>query len=315
MTVYLVRHAKAGSRRELVAATTTCGRCRARGTPGRAASPTALARRRRSPGSCRARTSRCVQTVEPLAEHDSASPSTSRTRWPRARTVTEAVELFEKLARENAVLCSHGDVLGELLDVPRRPRRAPRRLPAREGQRVGRRVRPRPRRPRRGTCRPPADAARARTVHVRAARARPLFTWIRHARWTTAHSSGGRAWHAHDDASRSSATRSTEAPLLPPLAHPARVRPEPSVAPLLRALADALEPVELVPSELRCSIGPDGCRLRVTLRGRPAAAPTSRACSPTCSAPRRGPSDAHARPERVTAAGGAAADPGRRPAP
>lgn len=40
--------------------------------------------------------------------------------------------------------------------------------------------------------------------------------------------------------------------------------PSDSVAPLLRAVADALEPVGLVPTELRCSIGPDGCRLRVT---------------------------------------------------
>ena len=37
-----------------------------------------------------------------------------------------------------------------------------------------------------------------------------------------------------------------------------------AMAPLLRALADALEPVALVPTELRPSIGPDGCRLRVT---------------------------------------------------
>jgi hypothetical protein len=40
--------------------------------------------------------------------------------------------------------------------------------------------------------------------------------------------------------------------------------PSESVAPVLRAVADALEPVGLEPTELRCSIGADGCRLRVT---------------------------------------------------
>jgi hypothetical protein len=53
-----------------------------------------------------------------------------------------------------------------------------------------------------------------------------------------------------------------------PLLRLSRIRlvfgPNASVAPLLRAVADALEPVGLEPSELRCSIGPDGCRLRVT---------------------------------------------------
>jgi len=46
--------------------------------------------------------------------------------------------------------------------------------------------------------------------------------------------------------------------------------PTDAVAPLLRALADALEPVALVPSDLRCSWGPDGCRLRVTCEIDPA---------------------------------------------
>ncbi|MFI5047578.1 MAG: hypothetical protein ACHQIG_10990 [Acidimicrobiia bacterium] len=53
-----------------------------------------------------------------------------------------------------------------------------------------------------------------------------------------------------------------------PLFRLSRVRlvfgPCDSVPPLLRALADALEPVALVPSEVRCSISHDGCRLRVT---------------------------------------------------
>ena len=46
--------------------------------------------------------------------------------------------------------------------------------------------------------------------------------------------------------------------------------PTDTVTPLLRALADALEPVGLVPSDLRCSLGPAGCRLRVTCEIDPA---------------------------------------------
>ena len=53
-----------------------------------------------------------------------------------------------------------------------------------------------------------------------------------------------------------------------PLLRLSRIRlvfgPDGSVAALLRAAADALEPVGLEPTELRCSIGADGCRLRVT---------------------------------------------------
>jgi len=37
-----------------------------------------------------------------------------------------------------------------------------------------------------------------------------------------------------------------------------------AMAPLLRALADVLEPIALVPTQLHPSIRPDGCRLRVT---------------------------------------------------
>jgi hypothetical protein len=46
--------------------------------------------------------------------------------------------------------------------------------------------------------------------------------------------------------------------------------PSDSLPPLLRALADALEPVGLVPIQLHCSIAPDGCRLRVTCELDPA---------------------------------------------
>ncbi len=53
----------------------------------------------------------------------------------------------------------------------------------------------------------------------------------------------------------------------PPL-HLSRVRlvfgPADSVPALLRALAEALDPLDVVPRELRCSIAADGCRLIVT---------------------------------------------------
>jgi hypothetical protein len=40
--------------------------------------------------------------------------------------------------------------------------------------------------------------------------------------------------------------------------------PADSVATLLRALADALDPLDVVPREVRCSITDEGCRLLVT---------------------------------------------------
>ena len=40
--------------------------------------------------------------------------------------------------------------------------------------------------------------------------------------------------------------------------------PADSVSELLRALAEALDPLDVVPHELRCSISAEGCRLLVT---------------------------------------------------
>jgi 8-oxo-dGTP diphosphatase len=62
---------------------------------------------------------RCSETVEPLAEqrHLSVEPSPS---LEEGAPLAEALRLMEKVADEPTVLCTHGDVLGELLDHFRR---------------------------------------------------------------------------------------------------------------------------------------------------------------------------------------------------
>src|SRR5215510_5478046 len=71
----------------------------------------------------------------------------------------------------------------------------------------------------------------------------------------------------HDDDEMAAVTRSLDSPFDTPV-RVSSVRlvfgPADHVSDLLRALADAFEPLELVPQEVRCSIGRDGCRLRVT---------------------------------------------------
>ncbi|MFI5047577.1 MAG: SixA phosphatase family protein [Acidimicrobiia bacterium] len=112
MTVYLVRHAKAGSRRNW----SGDDALRPLSRPGRrqvsdlttALGHLGVTRIVSSPYT------RCVQTVEPLAGAIGLTVDVSDALSEGA-PATEAVALFEKLARENAVLCSHGDVLGELL--------------------------------------------------------------------------------------------------------------------------------------------------------------------------------------------------------
>ena len=101
---------------QLVAATTTQ---RPLSKPGRQQSDEH--RRRRSPstrsrGSCRARTSGASQTVEPLASQLGV-PVDSRTRWPKARRSPSRRAARQARRASNAVLCTHGDVLGDLLDA------------------------------------------------------------------------------------------------------------------------------------------------------------------------------------------------------
>ena len=112
MTVYLVRHAKAGSRRnwsgdDAQRPLSRPGR-RQVAELGNVLGHAGITRIVSSPYT------RCVQTVEPLAAA-LGLPVDVSDALSEGAPAAEAVQLFEKLARENAVLCSHGDVLGDLL--------------------------------------------------------------------------------------------------------------------------------------------------------------------------------------------------------
>lgn len=112
MTVYLVRHAKAGSRRNWSGDDAE----RPLSRPG-SKQAEQLADALEHVGISRIVSSpfvRCVQTVEPVAGR-LRIPVDRSDALAEGATTAEAVELFEKLATENAVLCSHGDVLSDLL--------------------------------------------------------------------------------------------------------------------------------------------------------------------------------------------------------
>jgi broad specificity phosphatase PhoE len=111
MTVYLVRHAKAGSRDKWV------GRDEDR--------PLSKAGQRQADAMAHALQDgvtkivsspfvRCRQTVEPLAARRGVTIEAAD-ELAEGATLDDAVTLFDKVASENAVLCSHGDVIGALL--------------------------------------------------------------------------------------------------------------------------------------------------------------------------------------------------------
>jgi broad specificity phosphatase PhoE len=114
MTVklYLVRHGKAGSR----SAWQESDDLRPLSKPGRrqadaladAIGDKKIARVVSSPFV------RCRQTVEPLAER-ARVPVDLCDALAEGASLTDALRLIEKFARESTVLCSHGDVLGLLL--------------------------------------------------------------------------------------------------------------------------------------------------------------------------------------------------------
>jgi len=112
VTVYLVRHAKAGSRRNWSGDDAR----RPLSGPGRRQA-TAIADALADADVTRVVSSpyvRCVQTVGPLAERIGIPVDVSDALIEGA-AVADAVALLDKLARENVVLCSHGDVVGDLL--------------------------------------------------------------------------------------------------------------------------------------------------------------------------------------------------------
>ena len=113
MTLYVIRHADAGSRGSWVASDdqrplSRRGHGQAAGLVGLLAAVT-VDRVLSSPSL------RCVQTVEPLAEarglsvevHDALAEGGWR----------DAVGLLSELAGTHAALCSHGDVIPELIDA------------------------------------------------------------------------------------------------------------------------------------------------------------------------------------------------------
>jgi broad specificity phosphatase PhoE len=112
VTVYLVRHAKAGSRRNWSGPDEK----RPVSKPGQRQAD-AIADALRHEPITRVVTSpyvRCIQTVKPLAKKLDLGVDTSEALTEGA-PVSEAAALLDKLAREDAVLCSHGDVIGDLL--------------------------------------------------------------------------------------------------------------------------------------------------------------------------------------------------------
>jgi 8-oxo-dGTP diphosphatase len=112
VTVYLVRHAKAGSRK----AWTDDDELRPLSKAGKAQAR-ALAKRLAGAGITRVLSSpyvRCRQTVEPLAEGRGV-PVEPSDALREGASLPDSLRLVEKVAGENAVLCTHGDVLGNLL--------------------------------------------------------------------------------------------------------------------------------------------------------------------------------------------------------
>jgi 8-oxo-dGTP diphosphatase len=112
MTIYVVRHAKAGSR----SAWKETDDLRPLTKPGRrqadaiadALADAEIAMILSSPYV------RCRQTVEPLAEL-LRLPVDLSDSLAEAAALVDALALLDKIGDANAVLCTHGDVIGELL--------------------------------------------------------------------------------------------------------------------------------------------------------------------------------------------------------
>jgi broad specificity phosphatase PhoE len=112
VTIYLVRHARAGSRKawkgdDALRPLSKAGRTQAR----------ALAKALADAGITQIVSSpfvRCRETVEPLASRLGLEVTVSDALAEGA-PLTDALRLVEKVSDENTVLCSHGDVIGELL--------------------------------------------------------------------------------------------------------------------------------------------------------------------------------------------------------
>jgi 8-oxo-dGTP diphosphatase len=113
MTVYLVRHARAGSRGrwkgdDALRPLSKVGKAQANGIAKLLADkPIDLI--------VSSPFTRCLGTVEPLAEKLGVETETSDALAEGAR-LSQALRLFEKVQDREAVLCTHGDVMQDLLD-------------------------------------------------------------------------------------------------------------------------------------------------------------------------------------------------------
>ncbi len=117
MTVYLVRHAKAGSRQRWDGPDDQ----RPLTKPGRAQADALCELLLREP-IARVVSSpyvRCRQTVEPLAQQ-LRLPVDLSDALAEGAPLQEALRLIEKVDDEHGVLCTHGDVMGDVLDHARR---------------------------------------------------------------------------------------------------------------------------------------------------------------------------------------------------
>jgi 8-oxo-dGTP diphosphatase len=113
MSVYLIRHARAGSRRTWKLDDTL----RPLSKVGRAQADAIARRLARKPIEVVVSSPyvRCIATVEPVAAKRRIEVETSDALAEGAR-LSQALRLFEKVQDRQAVLCTHGDVMQDLLD-------------------------------------------------------------------------------------------------------------------------------------------------------------------------------------------------------
>lgn len=112
MTVYLVRHARAGSRQrwtkdDTLRPLSKVGRAQAAGV--------AKTLNHKVDHIVTSPYVRCVETVEPLASKRKTTMETSDALAEGA-PLEAALRLFEKVSDQDVALCTHGDVMRDLLD-------------------------------------------------------------------------------------------------------------------------------------------------------------------------------------------------------
>jgi 8-oxo-dGTP diphosphatase len=120
VTVYLVRHARAGDRSKWtkpddLRPLSKAGRRQAAGLHDIVIGDVGTRRKSRVTNVLSSPYVRCVQTVEPLAEHLGLTVEVADALTEGAR-LQDALPIVEKYSDTNAVLCMHGDVLPELLE-------------------------------------------------------------------------------------------------------------------------------------------------------------------------------------------------------